>query len=151
MSRYHCSHCRTTFPYTPLSRRQHQRGSVHRALVARCYQTPRERLRAEPEPCRRALRGECVHGDSCRYSHLTPQQRGELEREADHHDLLTEFGPPPPPAPSDGDVERFLTQLRRKALAEKLPCVVPPPSALPPSLRGYALEEVLGHVLPSWN
>jgi len=99
-SRYKCFHCNVSFPYTPLSRKQHFSGAKHQQIVRQFYDqyiTAGERWRNEvARPACRHFRnkGFCKYGDDCRNSHTHPSQLEALKRLAD----LEEYGPPPPPA-----------------------------------------------------
>jgi len=102
--RYHCSHCNTSFSYTTQARRQHYAGAAHRMRAAQHYQrhssaAQRYAVACERAPCRQhASAAGCSYGESCKYSHVLPEELQRMRREAEEESLLEEYGPLPSPA-----------------------------------------------------
>jgi len=159
--RYYCSHCDTSFPYTPRARQQHYTGAPHRAQAARhyrAYRTAAQRLREEEgrEGCRQHARGACCYGDACKYSHVTPGELEQLTKEAREEAVLAEYGPLPSSPPSDDSaaVERLLSSvLPRRDLARRFPHLILPEEKVNVSASSsessFSLEPSTNPVNPS--
>lgn len=127
-SRYMCDHCCKSFPYNRMARKKHF-GGLNHSLAAKAYyaqfSSPQDAYtRESAKPTCRNFRNKafCLFGESCRNSHLSPQQLEQMRLEADHARVLEEFGPPPPAVTPDSEaVAAFLAELEREGDAHPLP------------------------------
>merc|ERR1719154_1014443 len=112
-----------------MARKKHF-GGLNHSLAAKAYyaqfsSSQDAYTRESAKPTCRNFRNKafCLFGESCRNSHLSPQQLEQMRLEADHARVLEEFGPPPPAGvASDAEaVAAFLQELQREEDAQPMP------------------------------
>ncbi|KAI0216900.1 hypothetical protein LSAT2_031162 [Lamellibrachia satsuma] len=85
---YFCEFCEKSFADNPTSRRNHLRGLQHQRMKNLHYESVRDAatilaIESNKNTCHMFQQtGHCKFGITCKYSHLTRQQRNELERQA---------------------------------------------------------------------
>ncbi|KAH3885790.1 zinc finger matrin-type protein 5-like [Dreissena polymorpha] len=82
--RYYCDFCDRSFADTGVNRKNHFKGVQHQRLKKQHYDAFRDpaSILAEEStkiPCTRFQTGSCDFGDSCKFSHMTPERLHHLQ------------------------------------------------------------------------
>lgn len=163
--RYYCDFCDRSFADSGINRKNHFKGVQHQRLRKQHYDSFREAATilaedAHKMPCKRFQSGTCDFGDSCKFSHMTPERRQLLERQvvaehdAQNRKFQTDLKEP--------SLEEWLEKRKKRqkvdepsAKLEEVHYVLPPfliniPS-LPPSLLPPTVEELQNKHICEWG
>ncbi|CAH1801479.1 unnamed protein product [Owenia fusiformis] len=152
--RYYCELCDKSFAGNLTNRKNHAKGFLHQKLRQEHYNTFKDPSvilteQLSKKPCRKIQVGEeCEFGDHCRFSHLTPDRKQQLENliVAQNKKRL-EDNAPLPDANIDEWLEKRNNRLKKgddsdKTTADEEKTTLPealanipnlPPSLIPPS------------------
>lgn len=88
--KYFCDYCDKSFADSQTNRKKHMSGVQHRQNRKFFYdscQDPTLMLAEEnlKRPCKKFFSGNCEFGPSCKYSHMTPDERGALQYRVQMH------------------------------------------------------------------
>ncbi|KAK2173421.1 hypothetical protein NP493_876g00003 [Ridgeia piscesae] len=84
---YFCEYCEKSFADNPTSRRNHLRGLQHQRMKNLHYESVQDAatilaVESSKNACHMFQQsGHCKFGITCKYSHMTRQQRNELEKQ----------------------------------------------------------------------
>ncbi|KAL4224254.1 Zinc finger matrin-type protein 5 [Mactra antiquata] len=165
--RFYCDFCDRSFADTGVNRKNHFKGVQHQRMRKQHYDSFRDAATILNEesmkiPCKRFLQdpASCDYGDSCKFSHLTPERRHQLEQQVLKDKLdkdkskQTEMTEP--------SLEEWLEKRRQKRLKiepnndspimnyELPPFLVNVPN-LPPSLLPPTIEELKNKPTCEWG
>lgn len=86
--RYYCDFCDRSFADSANNRKNHFKGVNHQRLRKLHYDSFKDAAAILADdslkiPCKRFHNGMCDYGDDCRFSHMTPERRQQLEQQVE--------------------------------------------------------------------
>lgn len=88
--RYYCDYCDRSFSDNPVLKKNHFNGTTHQNNRKRHYDSFRDPEiilfeEVSKKPCQFFIKkGQCNFGESCRFSHLTEEEKEKMRKDIEH-------------------------------------------------------------------